>query len=334
MTVDFNLLEARNELSRIVAMTGGRAVGIGVGLKEVCNSRLPVASVQVFVRRKLPARELSRPQRLPADIDGVPVDVIEDATTASVGRGTQLRAVAQPPAFGPGRGKHRPLVGGVSCSNLYSSGGTLGYFCEGVDASGRSTAFILGCGHVLQGRGGYKTSDSVIQASPADGGTSADVVATFMRAVPLVSGPRASNRVEAGVAEILGPTPFVPEVLGVGRIIGKAEPELGMRVIKVGRTTGRTTGVVTAVDFESTVSWSDDNPRTSYHFAYLIRIESDISSRPFALPGDSGALIVTEGEPKAVGLYFAGPVDGSYGLGSPIAAVEHALDVALLVEKP
>ncbi len=103
-----------------------------------------------------------------------------------------------------------------------------------------------------------------------------------------------------------------------------------MKVRKQGRTTGRTAGRVVSVDYETEVSFRYREQSRPYRFARQIRIEPVNSAEPFALFGDSGALVVSESDSSAVGLYFAGPYDGSYGLATPMSHIQEALGVRLM----
>ena len=52
-------------------------VGVGVGLRQVQGVWTNTISLVVMVRKKLPASQLSPDDLIPAEIEGVPVDVQE-----------------------------------------------------------------------------------------------------------------------------------------------------------------------------------------------------------------------------------------------------------------
>lgn len=322
-------LEARREYSRQLSRYDGiRPLGIGVGLRNVDGRRLSDLSVQVFVSTKRPLGQLSRKARIPGTIAGIPIDIVESPHAVFSGT-TSIEPCQSTRQLRVGRGKYRPLKSGISCSNLYSCSGTLGAFCEGLNHSGRPAKFILGCGHVLRGRGTYKTTRAIIQASPADGGTSKDTVAVFDRDIPVHAGAESNNSCDAAIAEVLPEMECIDEIVGIGRLGGKTEPVLGMRVLKSGRTTGLTSGIITSVALETRIRWNAGEPGTSYRFIDLVRIETDTPGIPFSLPGDSGALIVSADTCSASALYFAGSDDGSFGLAASISTVETELGVQL-----
>lgn len=87
-----------------------------------------------------------------------------------------------------------------------------------------------------------------------------------------------------------------------GRVI---TPSSGMRVKKFGRTTGLTTGIVEAyVVTPWELPYKTKKFSAHVWFQDTWTILSDTAD-PFALPGDSGSLVVTEDGRSAIGLIFA-----------------------------
>lgn len=90
-------------------------------------------------------------------------------------------------------------------------------------------------------------------------------------------------------------------------------PASGMRVKKYGRTTGLTVGAV-----ESLIPTPTAIPYKATHFTATVWMRDvwTVAADPgtaFALPGDSGSLVVTEAGDSAVGLVFAASPQGDYG---------------------
>lgn len=81
------------------------------------------------------------------------------------------------------------------------------------------------------------------------------------------------------------------------------DPSAGLRVKKVGRTTGLTTGTVEAALVRLPLPYKTNYFSATVYFADVWTIRADSGS--FALPGDSGSLVVTEDGQHAVGLIFA-----------------------------
>lgn len=93
----------------------------------------------------------------------------------------------------------------------------------------------------------------------------------------------------------------------------------GMRVKKFGRTTGLTFGTVEAlVPYNMALPYKNKNFSALVWFKDVWTVRSDANSQ-FALPGDSGSLVVTEDGGAAVGLLFAGRAN--YGIIIPIQKV-------------
>ena len=55
-------------------------VGVGVGLRQRAGELTDEVVLTVMVRQKQPAADLRRRDRIPAELDGVPVDVQEVGT--------------------------------------------------------------------------------------------------------------------------------------------------------------------------------------------------------------------------------------------------------------
>jgi hypothetical protein len=96
-----------------------------------------------------------------------------------------------------------------------------------------------------------------------------------------------------------------------------------MAVKKVGRTTGLTTGIA-----EARIVAASAMPYKCKHFNAIVWFRDAWTVRsnaagPFALPGDSGSLVVTEDGTRAVGVVFAVSqgTSGHYGIIIPIEDV-------------
>jgi hypothetical protein len=89
-----------------------------VGHEVVGGKRTDRVCIRVYVRRKLPKSQLAPEAVLPDNIDGLPVDVIEDEFWIHQ---------APPVTLEDHRRPHNFLVGGISIGNLLVGGsGTLG----------------------------------------------------------------------------------------------------------------------------------------------------------------------------------------------------------------
>jgi hypothetical protein len=139
------------------------------------------------------------------------------------------------------------------------------------------------------------------------------------------------NLVDCAVATIDDGIKYNAKKLeGLGDLAGLGTTFLdeGTAVAKVGRTTGLTRGRVTAFELDNVIVGFGAK-LGDLRFDNQIEIENADGDPPFCLGGDSGSLIVSAADRKAVALLFAGnDTDKTYA--NPIHAVLDALKVDLL----
>jgi hypothetical protein len=108
-------------------------------------------------------------------------------------------------------------------------------------------------------------------------------------------------------------------------------PQSGLAVKKFGRTTGLTTGTIEAlVPTPWILPYKSDEFTANVWFTDTWTIRSD-GNEPFALPGDSGSLVVSGDGQMAIGLLFAVNNRGQYGIIMPIEDVMAAFEIVNLV---
>jgi endonuclease G len=285
---------------------------VGIGYKQEGGKPTKELAIQFTVDRKLsPERlELLGTEEIPRSIvvDGVeyPTDVIERSYSKA------FKIVAEV-AAGDRKTRIDPIVPGVSVANKKISAGTLG--CIVFDKE-KGTPYMLSNWHVLHGNEG-NIGDDIVQPGPHD-----DNRVQLNRVGKLIRshlGPAG----DCAIASIENRA-FKREVMELGTKPEKiGEPELGDRVMKSGRTTAVTHGIVTRIhtmvkiDYGATVGEQaiggfeigpDDN---------RLSVDGEISK-----PGDSGSVWVfstARGKASKIiaGLHFAGE-----GAGDPN---EHAI---------
>jgi endonuclease G len=210
-----------------------------------------------------------------------------------------------------------PLRGGVSVSDAYRPiAGTLG---APVKDRQSGQPMLLSNWHVFGGLYG-QPGWPICQPGRADGGSIADGVATLVRH------GMASN-VDAAVAELTGPRGVALAPVGLFPVQGTTLAQLGMTVVKSGRTSCVTRGVVTGVEGTQLMYYSGIGSRLIRHVVSITPGDHELS-----LPGDSGSLWIEEASMNAVGLHFAGNVPGQpeEALAIDIDRVLDALQVDLL----
>ncbi len=141
----------------------------------------------------------------------------------------------------------RPLRPGLSVAHPTVTAGTLGGF---VRTPGGLA--ILSNNHVLAASDAATLGDAVLQPGPADGGGAADRVAT-LRAFQRFQEGR-PNLVDAALALLDAGVAVEPGDLPGGPLSGQVAASLDIdpddTVEKIGRKTGHTRGVVTAVEVD------------------------------------------------------------------------------------
>jgi hypothetical protein len=227
------------------------------------------------------------------------------------------------------RGRQRPVLIGTSVGHHEITAGTLGGFARRRDEA----AAILSNNHVLADENQGSIGDAILQPGPIDGGElEQDRVASLSTFHPLKL--EEPNAVDAAVADLDGGIDFEAAALIDGlKLTGSSDVlEVGSQdVEKLGRTTGRTRGRISAFEIDNlTVSYDVGTLR----FDDQVEVES-VGNEPFSMAGDSGSLVYAAETGLAFGLLFAGSDQGgSNGLGltylNPLETVLSELDVRLL----
>ena len=300
--------------SRILSMPN--VVGVGVGSKQVGLTRTEKPAIIIFVEKKLPDDKLSRSQKLPDMIDGLETDVIE------IGRVRLLERVM----------KMRPALPGSSIGHYKISAGTFGVVVKDKKTGEK---LILSNNHILANGsngsdGRANPGDAILQPGAYDGGKQSDKIAELVRFVPLIRATQpadcsvaervanignrliklirpayeirfyklnnSTNIVDCAVAKPVNANLIGEDIVELGAVSGVGVAQENMWVQKSGRTTGVTSGQVTAMGVTLKVSLSDGESGW-----FSDQVVSDL----YCQPGDSGSLIL-EKENKAVGLLFAG----------------------------
>jgi hypothetical protein len=226
--------------------------------------------------------------------------------------------------------RRRPMVIGCSIGHFRITAGTLGCFVK--DRKSGAT-LILSNNHVLANENAAKKGDAILQPGSFDKGKRPkDVVAKLRKFVTLT--PSAVNFVDCADATPVAGIAFDAKSLGsFGSLAGLGAQLVddGTVVRKVGRTTGETSGRITAFELDNVVVAYDIG---NLRFDDQIEIEG-AGIDAFSDGGDSGSLIVDEAL-NAIALLFAGGDSGGtngMGLtyGNPIHAVLDSLGVDLLI---
>lgn len=291
-------------------------VGVGKGYKSVRGEVTQKPALVVLVEKKLPASRLERGARVPQVLDEAETDVLEVGELRLLGR-TDYRRPAQP---------------GMSIGHYKITAGTFGAV---VKDRKTGEPLILSNNHVMANisngsDGRAKIGDPILQPGPYDGGTSEQVIGYLERFIPInpvvqeVTCTRAlrvekilnrlvhlvrpyyqvrmqkitaaANIVDCAVARPVKKDAIRPEILDLGPVQGVREPQLGMEIVKSGRSSGITRSTIRVL--QATVKVVLEEGLTGLFSDQFV-------TGPIAQPGDSGSLILDK-ENYAVGLLFAG----------------------------
>lgn len=309
-------------------------VGVGVDEKYVEGIPTGISCIKFLVRSKMPTSALSRRDKLPESIDGIPTDVEEVGLLIPFQK-TKAKAAAA--AMPNPRTRIRPAKPGSSIgfkepTNAFVMAGTFGAVVK--DAQGNK--YILSNNHVLAFENGVEADGvtrrqalspgaPIFQPGLLDGGSVAnDKIAELTRWVDLHA-DRTDNSVDGAIAKILNAGSVSPSVLFIGNVTGKKTAARDMIVHKFGRTTSYRVGQVSSVVFDVTVPYEVGDVM----FADQIAIRG-LNNQRFSDSGDSGSLIMERGTNKAVGLLFAGATNGSLTFANHIRDVLTQLNVELV----
>jgi len=271
-------------------------VGVGIGKKIKGGQPTGTDAVRFYVNRKFPRAQIPQPQLVPSIIKGIPTDVFE------TGRFRAFSTIPPPIMPQTPRDRWRPIrpgssIGPPPIGNIIEAG-TLGAIVKSGGAQ-----YILSNNHVLANEDKLPVGTPVFQPALLDkGNQSTDNVATLSKTVPLQ--PRGNNTLDCAIAAINKTVSADPTILPkVGKLATTSPIDAtdGMRVHKVGRTTGYTTGSV--LDISADVNIQYDIGTLTFQGQILITPDQ---GQMFSDAGDSGSLIVDRGLGRATGLLFGG----------------------------
>ncbi|MDI6886994.1 MAG: hypothetical protein QMD22_11800 [archaeon] len=259
--------------------------GVGIGYKITGGRATNELSVIALVNRKIrPVSALSSYDVVPGTLEGIRTDVVE----------TGIIRVPPAPVTPLRQLPIRPAPGGCSIGHYRITAGTFGCLVKrGYDT------FILSNNHVLAYENRGRKSDSILQPSPADGGRLPDHKIAELVDFSSIIFNRGINRVDAAIARPMNPADITSNIIDIGVPTGIVKANIGMPVIKSGRTTGVTRGLVTITDATIDVEYSGGR---------IARFENQIiaTTPGFSSGGDSGSIVLEDRTRRVCGLLFAG----------------------------
>jgi hypothetical protein len=289
--------------------------GCGVGRRTVDGRETEEWSLVVFVARKLPLSALRSDEVIPRQLDTYEGSVLTDVIEVEEPRPFQDTA------------QYRPLIGGCQIVTV-AGGGTLGSILY--DATDYQPV-LLTCNHVVTAAGQpnvIPTDTRVFQP----GVSTADLVGYTKRIVPWTSAPLGANygwdaRVDAGIIDPNLDVELRFEVIDLGKHPYVFLPPYGgLEVVHRGARSLLSEGTVKYIDVAFTLSPSVGGRAkiggVDCGFA-IQRLGGN-----FALPGDSGSLIVDKNLGAARGMVIGGDTATSgFTYACEMGAIVHELQL-------
>ena len=275
--------------------------GIGVGIRSTAHGYTGELAVKVYVTEKAPLSRVDRSFVVPAEINGYPTDVEE------VG---EFNAFVYSSRF------PRAVPCGVSCGEVEITAGAIG--CLVVLNNNRLC--VLSNNHVLANLNAAPLGSPIVQPGTVDGGNLPDDrIGVLERFVPIqFPGPNLIDCAAAWTAFSLVRPQHVTYQLNPAPIA----PSLNLSVLKNGRTTQATMGMITGIGVNA-VQVNYGGGRVGVFNNQLII--QGIAGRPFSAGGDSGSLIVSANSRQPVALLFAG--SATHTIANPIGEVMSQLGI-------
>lgn len=319
-------------------------VGVSLGLRERAGELVPDETVlRVYVTRKLPVEELPPGAELPVDYAGVPIDVHEVTPLP-------------PPSYAHEDKAHYPaVIGGIGvCTGRTNPSGqfgvgTIGFVVTVPGLAPPEDIALVTNSHVLGHHGGqigdvvYQPDQSAGMPNHAIGRVLAlpeikDYLYQYPPALQVVTGEPAapfwvdcaSARLDISISSWCHTNCGVSfansintlGLAGSNALTGVARARLGETVFKVGWRTGRTQGVVSAVNRHVGGAGLESNGVLEVTFTSATH--PDVTK--FSDEGDSGAAIVNQ-EGKLVGVLYSADLVPHKSLCSHIHPLLHVLGV-------
>jgi hypothetical protein len=302
---------------------GGNIVGVGIGFKEKDRELVTPFKpcVRVYVSQKP-----DKPDRgeLPAKSQIKQFGFAEnDTDVINVERSFRIRnALTTPkPQSLPHPGSSiAPQLAAEHSNVSRAISGTLGAILR----SGNDS-YILSCNHVMAVKGRVPVGAPVFCPAPADG--AALHIADFIGAEPIEhvnDRLNEKNMADCALAKLrlgVDVDPRFPIGAAEAPVAVSAigDPKLGQRVVKNGKATGKTKGIIVDNEVDLLVEYSFG----SFRFVDQVLIQGDGGS--FADDGDSGSVAITDKEPRAATALIFAPL-GEYTAAAPLPRVVKVLN--------
>lgn len=274
---------------------------VGIGYKKKNGKPTKEIAIQFTVEQKAEPEQLERlnttliPKSINIEGIEVPTDVIQRKFAV------EYRLVAETQASDRKR-RIDPIFPGVSVANVRESAGTVG--CIVYDRT-NGTPYILSNWHVLHGPEGV-IGDEIVQPGPHDDNR------MHLNHLGKLVRSHLGHAGDCAVATIED-REFRPSIMELKVVMEKlGDPELGDKVVKSGRTTGVTHGIVSRIHVITKIDYGGSTGEQEVG-GFEIELDPDMppDNGEVSMGGDSGSVWLFKsdtGKPTNIiaGLHFAG----------------------------
>lgn len=280
---------------------------IGIGYKQTGGVPTQELSIQFSVRSKVAPQAIDSlgseciPKSIVIRGVAVPTDVVERSFSASF-------ETVKLEAKGGRRTRVEVVQPGISVGSVNTTAGTIGAL---VRERNSGKIVLLSNWHVFQGPAGAIGNRIVQPGKHDDNRVDKNIIGQLLRSH---LGPAGDCAIASISGRGLNPVVFE---LGV-TISAIGDPQLGERVVKSGRTTGVTNGVVTRIEVNTSIDYGAGVKAVVGGFEIGADPLAPARNDEISKTGDSGAAwlaIDKTGKPAPVmlGLHFGGDQDGTSG---------------------
>lgn len=298
---------------------------VGVGYKLKNGERTGELALQFTVGQKVGPEALEAVSTRPIP-ETITANGIE-FTTDVVEREFKQHPVAVAPEKTDRKRRLDPMMPGISIGHVRSTAGTLGCL---VKESGSGEIRLLSNWHVFQGEDG-ELGDPIAQPGPFDDNRVDDnICGSLVRSFLGLAGDCAiASIIDRGVTD---------EILDLAVAVGEiGDPELGDHVVKSGRTTSVTHGIVTRIHTVTKLTYGSKGEQRIGGFEIGPDDQHPAENEEISMGGDSGSAWMAADEAGAagdmmLGLHFAGETvePAEYALACYTSSVFEKLEVSPL----
>ncbi len=307
-------------------LTDPNITSVGIGYKSIAGKPTQQLAVQFSVAQKVAPESVqsvsarSIPKLIDFQGQSIPTDVVQRSFAPGY-------IVIQSLEKSERKTRRDPVLPGISVANARTTAGTLGALVR--DRQSGETV-ILSNWHVLHTAKGF-IGDDIVQPGPYDDNrVSANRVGQLLRSHLGIAGDCAIASIEGRRVD--------PHMFGLdsGAYVGRiGKPVLGDSVVKSGRTTDVTYGIVTRIDMVTRMTYEGGVTENIGGFEIGPDPKHPAVGNEISKGGDSGAVwlgLDPKGKPTNVmlGLHYGGDAeesDGEFALACYAHAVCEKLEI-------